>query len=82
MGIGIGDMWFGFANELISFINNRVMALDSCKNCIFAQYLLNKWREFDKNFVYTLIYIIDVYKIQVWTITYCFSSIFNRVMTR
>ena len=31
MGIGIGNMRFGIAHELISFINNRVMALDLCK---------------------------------------------------
>ena len=38
-GIDMGDEWFGKANELLSFIYNRVMALDSCKNCISPQYL-------------------------------------------
>ena len=28
IGIDIEDEWFGIADELISFINNRVMALD------------------------------------------------------
>ena len=32
MDIDIGEEWFGIANGLNSFINNRVMALDWCKN--------------------------------------------------
>ena len=29
--------------------NYRVMALDLCSKLRFAQYLLNKWMDFDKN---------------------------------
>ena len=32
MDIRIGEEWFGIANGLNSFINNRVRALDWCKN--------------------------------------------------
>ena len=32
--IDIGEEWFGIANGLNSFINNRIMALDWCKNFI------------------------------------------------
>ena len=31
MGIDIREEWLGIANGLISFINNRVMAIDLCK---------------------------------------------------
>ena len=34
MDIDIGEEWFGIANGLNSFINNRVMALDWCKNVV------------------------------------------------
>ena len=37
--IGIGEEWYGIASGIISFRNNRVMALDLCPKCIFGQYL-------------------------------------------
>ena len=40
--IGIGEEWYGIASGIISFRNNRVMALDSCPKCIFALYLKNE----------------------------------------
>ena len=41
IGIGIGQEWYGIASGIISFRNNRVMALDLCPKCIFGQYLKN-----------------------------------------
>ena len=40
--IGIGEEWYGIARGVISFRNNKVMALESCPKCIFAQYLKNE----------------------------------------
>ena len=40
--IGIGQEWYGIASGIISFRNNRVMALDLCPKCIFGQYLKNE----------------------------------------
>ena len=40
--IGIGEEWYGIASRIISFKNNRVMALDLCPKCIFGQYLKNE----------------------------------------
>ena len=40
--IGIGEEWYGIASGIISFRNNRVMALDLCPKCIFGQYLKNE----------------------------------------
>ena len=37
--IGIGEEWYLMASGIISFRNNRVMALDLCPKCIFGQYL-------------------------------------------
>ena len=48
IGIDIGEEWYGIANGLILFRNNRVMALDLCKKCVFPQYLQNNWMNFDK----------------------------------
>ena len=31
--IGIGEEWYGIASGLISYWNNRVMALDVCQKC-------------------------------------------------
>ena len=39
---GIGEVWYGIVSGIISFGNNRVMALDLCSKCIFAQYLKNE----------------------------------------
>ena len=46
--IGIGEEWYGIASGLISFLNNRVMALDLCPKCIFGQYLKNEYTNFNK----------------------------------
>ena len=40
--IGIGKEWYGIASGIISFRNNRVMALNLCPKCIFGQYLKNE----------------------------------------
>ena len=40
--IGIREEWYGIASGIISFGNNRVMALDLCPKCIFGQYLKNE----------------------------------------
>ena len=48
IGIDIGEERYGIANRLILFRNNRVMALDLCKKCVFPQYIQNKWMNFDK----------------------------------
>ena len=42
MDIDIREEWFGIANGLNSFLNNRVMALDWCKN--FYVFFLNIFR--------------------------------------
>ena len=44
MDIYIEEEWFGIANGLNSFINNRVMALDWCKNVFFLNiFRTNEW---------------------------------------
>ena len=60
MNIDIREEWFGSANGLNSFINNRIMALDWCKKGVFPQYLQNNWMNFDKFCI-----CIDIYKIHV-----------------
>ena len=42
LDIGIGEEWYGIVSGIISFRNNRVMALDLCPKCIFGQYLKNE----------------------------------------
>ena len=37
--IGIGEEWYGIASGIISFRNNRVMALDFCPKCILVNIL-------------------------------------------
>ena len=75
MDIDIREEWFGIANGLNSFINNRVMALDWCKNVFF----LNVFRP--NGWILTKFCIwIDKYKIHVVSYAHCFWSIFNRVM--
>ena len=39
--IGIGEEWYGILSGIISFRNNRVMALDLCPKFIFGQCLKN-----------------------------------------
>ena len=48
IGIGIGHEWYEIASGIISFRNNRVMALDLCPKCIFGQYPKNYLRNFNK----------------------------------
>ena len=55
IGIDIGEEWYGIANELILFRNNRVMTLDLCKNIVCVFEISSD--EFRKNLVYALIYI-------------------------
>ena len=75
MDIDIREEWFGIANMLNSFINNRVTALDWCKNVFF----LNIFRTNGWTLIKFCIYI-DKYKIHVVSNAYYFWSIFNRVM--
>ena len=60
MDIDIGVDWFGIANGLNLFINNRVMALDWCKNKFF----LNIFRSNGWILIKFCVYI-DIYKIHV-----------------
>ena len=60
MAIDIREEWFGIANELNWFINNRVMALDLCKNVFF----LNIFRT-DGCILIKFYTSIDIYKIHV-----------------
>ena len=51
--IGIGEEWYGIANGLISFWNNRVMALDVCQKCFglrFHALTLVPFNRFSSNF--------------------------------
>ena len=75
MDIDIGEEWFGIANGLNSFINNRVMALDLCKNVFF----LNIFRTNGWDLIKFCI-CIDIYKNHVVSNAHWFWSIFNRVM--
>ena len=36
--IGIGEEWYGIASGLISFWNNRVVALDVCQKCFALRF--------------------------------------------
>ena len=60
MDITIGKEWFGIANGLNSFINNRFMALDWCKNVFF----LNIFRT-NGCILIKFCICIDMYKIHV-----------------
>ena len=46
--LGIGEEWYGIASGIISFRNNRVLALDLCPKCFFGQYVKNWWTNFNK----------------------------------
>ena len=51
--IGIGEEWYGIASGLISFWNNRVMALDVCQKCFalrFRALTLVPFYRFSSNF--------------------------------
>ena len=76
MDINIREEWFGIANGLHSFINNRVMTLDWFKKVLFLSiFRTNGWI-----LIKVCIYI-DKYKIHVVSNARDFYSIFNRVMT-
>ena len=71
MDIDIGEEWFGIANGLNLFINNRVMALDWCKNVFFLNiFRTNGW------IVIKICICIDKYKINVVSNAHYFWSIF------
>ena len=55
MNIDIGEEWFGIANGLNSFINNRVMAVDWCKNVVSGLLTWEVIDRFSSNFEWTLI---------------------------
>ena len=42
------EEWYEIASGIISFRNNRIMALDSCPKFIFGQYLKNELTNFNK----------------------------------
>ena len=56
----IGKEWFGIVNGLYSIINNRVMALDWCKNVFFLNiFIPNGW------ILIKFCICIDIYKVHV-----------------
>ena len=60
MDIDIGEEWFGIANGLNLFINNKVMALGWCKNVFFLNiFRTNGW------ILIKFCVCIDIYKIHV-----------------
>ena len=73
IGIDIREERFGIASGLISFRNNRVMALDLCTKCVFPQYLENKWMNFDK-ILYMHWYICDLGLVNYILIFFKFST--------
>ena len=51
--IGTGEEWYGIASGLISFWNNRVMALDVCQKCfalLFSTLTIVPFYWFSSNF--------------------------------
>ena len=73
MDIDIGEDWFGIANGLHSFINNRVTALDWCKNVFFLDiFRTDGW------ILIKFCTCIDIYKILVVSNARYFWSIFNK----
>ena len=73
MDIDIGEEWFGIANGLNSFINNRVMALDWRKNVFFLNiFRTNGW------ILIKFCICIDIYKIHVVSNALYFWSVFNK----
>ena len=75
MDIDIGEEWFGIANGLHSFINNRVMVLDLCKNVFFLNIVRTNGRILIKFCI-----CIDKCKIHVVSNARYFWSVLNRVM--
>ena len=74
MDIDVREEWFGIANGLNSFINNKVMALGWC-NMYFSSISSEQMDEFWPNFVYALIYTrsMSISCTLFW-------SVFNRIM--
>ena len=57
--IGIGEEWYGIASGLISFWNNRVMALDVCQKCnalCLCSLTLVPFYRFSSNFAEALVW--------------------------
>ena len=50
------SFYFGIENGRNSFINNRVMSFDLCKNMCFSSISSERMDELFINFVYALIY--------------------------
>ena len=56
--IGIGEEWYRIASGLISFWNNKVMALDVCQKCFalrFCSLTLVPFYRFSSDFAQTLV---------------------------
>ena len=56
MDIDIWEEWFGIANGPKFMCKQQSYGPWLMQNCVFPQYLQNKWMNFDKIFVYALIY--------------------------
>ena len=56
MIVDIEKRCFGIADWLVLSNHYRVMALDWCSKLLFAQYLLNKWTNFDQILCYHIHY--------------------------
>ena len=74
MDIDIREEWFGIANGLNLFINNRVMALDLCKNVFFLNIFRTNGWILKKNCI-----CIDKYKIHVVSNARYFWSILTEL---
>ena len=74
--IGIGEEWYGIASGLISFWNNRVMALDVCQKCFVLRFRALTLVRF-----YQFCICINIY---IWSTSiqlhFAFSLFFNWVM--
>ena len=75
MDIDIREVWFWIAKGINSFINNRVIVLDWCKNVFFRNiFRKNGW------ILIKFCICIDIYKTYVVSNACYFWSIFNSVM--
>ena len=70
MLIIIDKINIGIVNSCFSQICNRVMALDSCQNLVFTQYLEN---ELPNEIKFCIFIIID--KIYIGDINHCFANL-------
>ena len=78
MDIDIREEWVGIFNVLTSFINNRVMAFDWCKNVVV--FVLNIFRT-NGWILIEFCLCINIYRIHFVSNARYIWSIFNRVMT-